>query len=50
MKDPELIAMAQKMQLEIDYVSGEEVQALVEKVHGFPPEIIARTQKMASGK
>jgi tripartite-type tricarboxylate transporter receptor subunit TctC len=50
MKDPELIAMAQKMQLEIDYVSGEEVQALVEKVHGFPPEIISRTQKMASGK
>ena len=50
MKDPELIAMAEKMKLEIDYVSGEDVQSLVEKLHAFPPEIIARAQKIAASK
>jgi tripartite-type tricarboxylate transporter receptor subunit TctC len=50
MKDPELIALAEKMKLEIDYVSGEEVQALVEKLHAFPQEIIARAQAMAVAK
>lgn len=50
MNDPELIALAEKMKLEIDYVSGEEVQALVEKLHAFPQEIIARAQAMAVAK
>jgi hypothetical protein len=38
------------MKLEIDYVCGVEVQALVEKLHAFPPEIIARAQKIAAAK
>jgi tripartite-type tricarboxylate transporter receptor subunit TctC len=42
LKDPELLAEAQKMRLDIDRVSGEELQALVEKVYAAPPHIIAR--------
>jgi hypothetical protein len=50
MTDPEMIAMAEKLKLEIDYVPGEEVQALVETVHRLPPAVIARTQKIVAGQ
>jgi tripartite-type tricarboxylate transporter receptor subunit TctC len=42
LKDQELLAEAAKMRLDIDPVSGEELQALVEKVYAAPPPIIAR--------
>jgi len=48
MRDPELISMAQKMDLEISFMGGAEVQALVERLHEFPAEVIARTQKLAN--
>ncbi|MFN3890162.1 MAG: Bug family tripartite tricarboxylate transporter substrate binding protein [Beijerinckiaceae bacterium] len=50
MKDPDLIATAQKMSLEIDYTSGEDVQELVERLHKFPPKVIQRTQEIILSK
>ncbi len=50
MKDPELIATAKKMSLEIDYTSGEDVQALVERLHRFSPNVIKRTQEIILSK
>ena len=39
MKDPELLAEADKAQLEITPVSGEDIQKLVKDVYETPPEI-----------
>ena len=50
MKDPELIAFAKRLDLEIDFMGGEDVQALVERLHKFPEKVIERTQRItASG-
>jgi hypothetical protein len=40
--DKELLADAAKMRLDIDPVSGEDLQALVEKIYAAPASIIAR--------
>ncbi|MDO9440839.1 MAG: tripartite tricarboxylate transporter substrate-binding protein [Beijerinckiaceae bacterium] len=47
MRDPELIETARKLTLEIDAMPGEEVQGIVERLHGFPEAVIARTQALA---
>ena len=43
--DKDLLADAQKMRLDITPISGEDVQALVQKVYSFPPEIVARAKQ-----
>ncbi|MDB5649078.1 MAG: tripartite tricarboxylate transporter family receptor, partial [Hyphomicrobiales bacterium] len=48
MKDPELIEMAKKLDLEIDPMSGEEVQALVDRLHRFPAKVIERVQAITN--
>jgi len=48
MHDPELIAEANKIGLELNFVSGADVQALVERVYRSSPDIIARAQAIAS--
>lgn len=45
MKDPNLIAEAQKMNLEIDPMPGDEVQALVAKVYASPAQVVERAKK-----
>ena len=51
MKDPEFIAEAKKQGLEVDPMSGADVQALVERLYSTPPEIIERTKALlAEGK
>jgi hypothetical protein len=42
MKDPELLAEAEKRRWEPDPVSGEKLQALAAEVVGQPPEVIAK--------
>jgi tripartite-type tricarboxylate transporter receptor subunit TctC len=42
MKDPELLAEAEKRHWERDPVSGEKLQALAREVVSQPPEVIAR--------
>ena len=44
--DPELLADAAKAKVEIRAVSGEEVQALVGRMYGAPPAIVARAKEI----
>jgi tripartite-type tricarboxylate transporter receptor subunit TctC len=46
MSDPEFIAESNKLNMEVSFVSGEEVQAIVNKVYGFPDTIIKSAQKI----
>jgi tripartite-type tricarboxylate transporter receptor subunit TctC len=48
MHDPALIADAKKIDLELNYVSGEDVQALIERLYRSPPAVIARAQAIAA--
>jgi tripartite-type tricarboxylate transporter receptor subunit TctC len=43
LKDPQLLAEAEKAQLEITPVSGAVVQKLVEEAYSMPPEVVKRT-------
>jgi hypothetical protein len=45
MKDPDFIADAAQLQLELSPMTGEEVQALVARLAGTPPEIVARVRR-----
>jgi tripartite-type tricarboxylate transporter receptor subunit TctC len=49
MRDRELIAEAARMDLELGFVGGDEVQAMVERLYRSPPEVIARAQSIAGG-
>lgn len=44
MKDPDFLAEAAKLQLEIAPVSGEDVAALVAEVSATPPDVVARVR------
>ncbi|MFZ2068092.1 MAG: hypothetical protein WAV27_19140 [Xanthobacteraceae bacterium] len=48
MRDPGLIADAKKINLELNYVSGEDVQALVERLYRLPRGVISRAQVVAA--
>jgi hypothetical protein len=48
MRDPQLIAEAAKMDLELGFVSGDDVQALVERLYRSPPDVIARAQSIVA--
>jgi tripartite-type tricarboxylate transporter receptor subunit TctC len=48
MHDPELIAEAAKINLELNFVGGEDVQALVERLYHSPAAVVARTQAIAA--
>jgi tripartite-type tricarboxylate transporter receptor subunit TctC len=48
MHDPDLIAEAAKIDLELNFVSGEDVQAMVERLYRLPPGILHRAQEIAA--
>jgi hypothetical protein len=48
MRDPQLVAEATKMDLELGFVSGLAVQTLVERLYQSPPEVIARAQAIVA--
>jgi len=48
MRDPDLIAEAAKIDLELNFVSGEEVQTMVERLYHLPPDVVARAQAIAA--
>ena len=52
LKDKALVAEAGKAQIDVDAVTGEDVQKVVEKMFATPPEIVERTKKalIYSGK
>ena len=44
LSDPELVAEAKKLTLDVDQVSGDELQAIVAKVYASSPDLIAKTK------
>jgi len=44
-RDRDVIAEAARMQLDIDALSGDEVQAEVTKAYATPPAIVERTRQ-----
>ncbi len=50
MNDPELLAEGARTGLEINFVSGEDVQALVEGLYRSPPAVVARAQAIAAAR
>jgi hypothetical protein len=50
MSDPQLIAESARMDLEIDFVDGDQVQQLVDRLYRSPPAVIARAQAIAATK
>jgi tripartite-type tricarboxylate transporter receptor subunit TctC len=48
MRDPQLIAEGERIGLELNFVSGPDVQALVERVYRSPPGVVAKAQAIAS--
>ena len=46
LNDPELLAVAEKQNLEIEATSGEELEALAKEVMTQPPEVIERMKKL----
>jgi tripartite-type tricarboxylate transporter receptor subunit TctC len=50
MHDPQLIADAERIGLEINFVSGANVQALVERLYRAPAAVIARAQAIAAAQ
>ncbi len=49
MKDPEFLAEAEKLKLDIDALSGEKVQELVKTAMATPPDVVARVKKALEG-
>ena len=50
MSDPELVAEGARTGLELNMVSGDEVQALVTSLYQSPPSVVARAQAIAQTK
>jgi len=49
-KDPAFLAEAAKEKIDIDPLSGEEVQTLVEEVSHTPADVVARVRAALDGK
>jgi tripartite-type tricarboxylate transporter receptor subunit TctC len=47
LKDPQFLADADKMGVEVQHVGGERIQRLVERIYASPPEVIARAKAVA---
>ena len=48
MHDPQLIAEGARMNLELAFVPGADVQALVERLYRSPPAVIERAQAIVA--
>ena len=49
LKDPELLQEAEKGKMDVDPSTGEELEALINKVMNQPKEVLARVKKMLDG-
>ena len=47
LKDPQFLAEAEKMGVEVQHIGGEHIQALVERIYASPPDVIARARAVA---
>ena len=46
LKDPELLAEAKKSRMDVEYTSGEELEALLKEVLSQPPEVVEQARKL----
>lgn len=46
LKEPELVAEAKKKRLDLDFLSGEELERLMREVSDQPPDVVDRVKKM----
>ena len=49
-KDPELLAAAEKRRLEMDPETGAEMESLAKEVMAASPDVVQRMQKLLGGK
>ena len=49
-RDPVFLADAKKMNLDVDPMSGEDLQALVRKVFETPPDVAERAKAATAGQ
>ena len=50
LKDDEAVAEAQRIGLDLEPISGEELQTIAEKIYATPPELIERTRQAVTYK
>jgi hypothetical protein len=50
MKDPALLDEAKKGKMEVEAVSGEELEKLADKMMSMPPAVITRVKKVLAAK
>ena len=50
MKDKELLADAEKLKIEVDALSGEQVADLVAQLYRTPPDVVARVRAAMEAK
>jgi tripartite-type tricarboxylate transporter receptor subunit TctC len=50
MHDPEFVAECDKINLEISFVSGEEVEALVKRLYALPESVVSEARKIVAAK
>jgi hypothetical protein len=50
MKDPALLDEAKRGKMEVEYVPGEELEKLAQKMLSQPPGVVARVKKLLSAK
>jgi tripartite-type tricarboxylate transporter receptor subunit TctC len=46
LKDPELLADAKKSKMDVDYTSGEELEALIKEVLDQPPDVVEQARNL----
>ena len=46
MKDPEFLAYAEKLQLEIDLLTGDQVRELIEQAYASPAEVVQKARRL----
>lgn len=47
-RDPDFLAAAEKMKVDIDLLSGEELQAMVAEITGYPKSLFERTRQIVT--
>ncbi len=50
LRDPDFLAEAEKRKLEVQYVSGPDLLAIIQKAYKSPPEVVARVRSIYDGK
>jgi tripartite-type tricarboxylate transporter receptor subunit TctC len=49
LKDPDFLAEAEKLNLDVKFMSGEEVESLVRKAYHSPPNLVSRVETIMGG-